>query len=543
MSTAIQISSPTGVEHFDPPLPTGTTALEAPVRSVTLLEDRAQVTRRGTVRVKAGQNRIVVHGVAPVIQDVSLRAEVVTGKARVADARMRRSLRIRTADKPEAARALEEKIESLQRERQQVLEDQSNARARFERIQQMLHLGAEEIPEDAGWGMGMAAQWQDSFDALFRKSRQLRESMLQASFTAERLAEEISAATIQRQAMDRVDHQVVSWLEADVLADADGEVEVRIDYVVPNALWRPLHTARLLGRSQLQLTSSAAVWQATGEDWKDVELKFSTARSSLGTEPPVLHADLLSAKKKNESVVVQARQVQVQKAGLGSTPSSGGGSSPAAPTSVDLPGVDDGGETRNLKAPGKNTIPSDGRPNVIPLFTFEGGAESALVTFPELENKVFLRAVARNTSPSPVLAGPVELLQDNGFVGWTQTLFVAPQEKFELSFGPDDALRVRREEKKSSKQNSVSKWNESTTNVSIYLSNLSGEARHVVVTERTPVSEIEHVKVELDEEKSSSGFKLDDHGFCTWKVDVPANGHLVLQLRFKVSLAPGVQSA
>ncbi len=540
MSTAIQPTSPTGVERYEPPLPTGVTPMEAPVRSVTLLEDRAQVTRRGTVRVSAGQNRIVVHGVAPVLQDVSLRAEILSGKARVADARMRRGLRIRTADKPDAARVLEEKIESLQRERQQVLEDQASSRARFERIQQLLQMGAEELPVDAGWGMGMAAQ-QDSFDALFRKARQLRESMLQATFTVEKLAEEISALMRQRQAMDRVDHQVVSWLEADLLADADGEVELRIDYVVPNALWRPLHTARLLGRNQVQITSSAAVWQDTGEDWKDVELQFSTARSSLGIEPPLLQADLLTVKKKNEAVVVQARQVQVQKAGLGSAPAAGGAR--PTPTSVDLPGVDDGGETRNLRAPGKSSIPSDGRPNVIPLFTFEDGAEAALVTFPELEPKVFLRAVARNTSPSPMLAGPVELLQDNGFVGWTQTLFVAPQEKFELSFGPDDSLRVQREEKKSSKQHHVSKWTENSTGVTIYLSNLSGDARTVVVTERIPVSEIEHVKVELDTEKTTGSPVLDDNGFCTWKAEVPANGHLVLHLRFKVSLAPGVQSA
>ena len=146
--------------------------------------------------------------------------------------------------------------------------------------------------------MGMAAQWQDSFDTLFRKARQLRESTLQATFTAERLAAEIAAVTRQRQAMDRVDHQLVSWLEADVLADAAGEVELRIDYVVPNALWRPLHTARLLGRNRVQVTSSAAVWQETGEDWKDVELRFSTARSSLGTEPPMLHAG--SAQREEE---------------------------------------------------------------------------------------------------------------------------------------------------------------------------------------------------------------------------------------------------
>jgi uncharacterized protein (TIGR02231 family) len=540
MSTAIQPTA-SGVERYEPQLPTGATALEAPVRTVTLLEDRAMVSRQGTVRVRAGQNRIMVRGVAPVLQDVSLRAEVLSGKARVADVRMRRGLRIRTADKPEAARQLEERIETLRREREQVLEDQTRARERFMRISQMLGLGAAEIPEDAGWGMGMASQWQDSFDALFRKARQLREAALQATFASERLAEEIALLLRQRQAMDRVDHQVVSWLEADVLAEADGEVEVRIDYVVPNALWRPLHTARLLGGNRVQVTSSAAVWQDTGEDWKDVELRFSTARSSLGTEPPLLRADLLTVKKKSETVMVQARQVQVQKAGLGSAPASGGARPP--PTGVDLPGVDDGGETRNLRAPGKSSIPSDGRPNVIPLFSFEDKAESALVCFPELETKVFLRAVARNTSSSPVLAGPVELLQDNGFVGWTQTLFVAPQEKFELSFGPDDSVRVQREEKKSSKEHPVSKWNETTTHVTLYVSNLAGEARTAVLTERLPVSEIEHVKVELDTKRTTGSPELDENGFCKWKLEVPANGHTLLHLWFKVSLAPGVQSA
>ncbi len=542
MSTAIQPTPASSLEHYEPPLPTGAAQLTAPVQSVTLLEDRAQVSRRGIVGVKAGQNRVIVHGVAPVLQDVSLRAEVLSGKGRVADVRIRRGLRIRTADKPEAARVLEEKLQALQREREQVLEDQASARARFERIQQLLNLGASELPVDAGWGMGLASQWQDSFDTLFRKARQLREAILKATFTAERLEAEIASLTGQRQALDRVDHQLVSWLEADVLADADGEVELRIDYVVPNALWRPLHTARLLGRNRVQIVSSAAVWQNTGEDWKDVELRFSTARSSLGTEPPLLQQDLLTVKKKNEAVVVQARQVQVQKAGLGSAPAAGGAAA-IAPSSVDLPGVDDGGETRNLKAAGKSTIPSDGRPNVIPLFTCEDGAESALVTFPELEPKVFLRAVTRNSSANPLLAGPVELLQDNGFVGWTQTLFVAPQEKFELSFGPDDSLRVQRDEKKSNKQHHVSKWNETTNHVTIYLSNLSGDTRSVVVTERLPVSEIEHVKVELDKEKTTGTPELDDNGFCKWKAEVPANGHLVLHLWFKVSMAPGVQSA
>jgi hypothetical protein len=190
-----------------------------------------------------------------------------------------------------------------------------------------------------------------------------------------------------------------------VILSLDGkEHDLAVGYVAATPLWRPSYRV-VVDKQGADLQVWGIVQNLSGEDWKDVELQFSTARSSLGTEPPLLHPDLLTVKKKNEAVVVQARQVQVQKAGLGSAPAAGGAR--PTPTSVDLPGVDDGGETRNLRALGKCSIPSDGRPNVIPLFTFEDGAEAALVTFPELEPKVFLRAVARNTSPSPMLAGPV----------------------------------------------------------------------------------------------------------------------------------------
>jgi hypothetical protein len=119
---------------------------------------------------------------------------------------------------------------------------------------------------------------------------------------------------------------------------------------------------------------------------------------------------------------------------------------------------------------------------------------------------------------------------------------VAPQEKFELSFGPDDAIRIQREDKKHREEvDSVSKWTEQTLHRLLYLSNLSGEARTVTVTERIPVAEIEHVKVELDTKKTTGEPVLDENGFVTWKVELPANGHTTLHLWFKMSMAPGVQ--
>src|SRR5690606_19173439 len=89
--------------------------LEAPIRTVTLLEDRAQITRRGKLSLAAGIHRLTVAGASPVIQDVALRARVEGGGARVSDVRVRREMLLRREDKPEQRRLLEERADEVAR--------------------------------------------------------------------------------------------------------------------------------------------------------------------------------------------------------------------------------------------------------------------------------------------------------------------------------------------------------------------------------------------------------------------------------------------
>lgn len=525
------------VEQFFPAPTPDARPVHAPVTQVTLLEDRAQVMRSGKVELTAGLNRLIIKDVAPVIQDVSLRAEVTGG--RVADVRIRRAMRVVRAEKPEAARELEEAIEQLRRRVEQTAEDRQQLEERLRRTAEVLVKGLNELPEDVAWGLVNPQAWHDTFESLFKRSRALREAILEHHHRAEDGAEQLRILVEKRLALDRPDMAFVAWLEVDVVAEGAGSRELAVHYTVPNAVWRPLHSARLKGDGTLHFSCSAAVWQRTGEDWQDATLLFSTARSSLGTEPPLLNEDRLTAQKKAEQVVVQARQVAVQRASV--SPGGSAANRPAAPRTVDLPGVDDGGEVRNLKAPAPATVPSNGRPNILPLFAFDAESRTSLVAFPELEPKAFLRAVQRNRSPLPILAGPVELVQKNGFVGWTQVLFVAPGEEFELSFGPDDAMRITRTERKETDKETVDTWQVNTLHVELFLSNLGGETRTVEVTERIPVSEIEQVKVDLVAKKCSPETRLNDNGFCTWTLELPARTQQRINLWYKVSTAPGVQ--
>jgi uncharacterized protein (TIGR02231 family) len=533
----------TRVEFF-PSLDDGLRRVEAPVREVTVLEDRAQVHRVARVKLEPGRNRLLIRNVAPVLQDVSLRGELTldkdnaAGSATLSDLRARRAVRVRAADKPELARAVEEEIEKLQLRFAEVAEDRQRAEERYRAILSILAKGVTEIPEDASWGLVNHQLWHDTFEALYKRSRTLAETSIEHYFTQLEISEEMNRLSAKRHAFDRWDTDFVAWIEVDLEADRSCQVELKVEYVVPNAIWRPLHAARMTPDGKLRFRCSAAVWQNTGEDWRDAQLIFSTARASLGTEPPLLADDFLQAQRKSDRVVVEQRQVAVQKAGPGEK---GGGGEPPR-RAVDLPGVDDGGDVQNLRSSGPSDVPSDGRLNVIQLFEFESEADCQLVTLPELEQKAFLRATVANEAGHPILAGPVELIRESGVVGWTKVMFVAPKERFELSFGHDDGLRIYRTVETRTEQDEVDRWTHNDAYVALFLSNLEGSEKALEVRERIPVSEIEHVRVNLIEEWCKPGKpEVDENGFCSYRVTLPPNGRTTLQLGWRVSTAPDVE--
>jgi uncharacterized protein (TIGR02231 family) len=522
-----------------PPRDSELAEVSLPIVTVTLLEDRAQVKRRGTVRAKNGRNRLVVLDVAPVLQDVSLQGSVVAGSATIADVRARRAMRILSAAKPEAIRALDKELEGLGNRFHELAEERARAEGRREQILGILEKCVREVPEDVAWGSTNHQAWRDNFETLFKRSRELKKRSLEHHFAQRDLIEEIDNASLRRMNADRPDARLVAWVEIDLLTNEDQDVEIGLEYVVPNAIWRPIHSARLSKDSRLRFVSSAAVWQNTGEDWDGVDLVFSTARSSLGTEPPLLSDDLLVARRRSEQVEVSLREVAIQRTGRERVDMETQ-SMDRSMDRVDLPGVDDGGDTQALKARGKSRVPSDGRPNIIPIMEFETEADSSLILIPELDPKVFLRSAQKNDGAMPILAGPVELLRDNGFVGWTQVLYVAPKDRFELSFGPDDSIRVARKVQDAREPNPIDKWSMTVSLVSVYISNLSVEPKRITLKERIPVSEIEHARVTLIGDKTSGAPEVDDDGIVTWKIELPGEDHKKIRLAWSLALSPDV---
>ncbi len=530
----------------DPQATVEARALEAPVVEVLVLEDRARVTRRGRVTVPAGQSRLRVAGVAPVLVDKTLTAGC--DGATVIDVRCRRALAPWRRDEPgvdagaraAAAIALAGEVDAAATE---VARHEAELAVTEREVADVARLGEvalAELAAEAAWGRapGGAAARLARLDA---RDAELAAAIVDRRLTLERGRRDLAA--LRARAAAALDDAGVDTAELviDVVAAAAGELALSLEYLVPGACWRPYHTATLRG-DEVTIATDACVWQHTGEDWRDVALACSTERPSLGASPPPLVSDELRVQRKADAVVVEARDQDIEETGLGVER--------AQTTAAAVPGVDDGGVTQVLRAPHPATIVADGRPYRVRLGEHTTLAEVALVAFPERSPCVFTRVRLANGG-RPLLAGPVDLIRHSGHVGRTSILYVAPGERFELGFGPEPDVRLHRDERRKRDEAGVlGSWNEARVRVAVRLSNLGRTARTVEVTERIPVSEIDKVEIRLagadawqledddgerrDDTPLVSARAVDEDGLVRWTVALPARDRRAVALQYVI---------
>lgn len=509
--------------------------VDVPVVEVTVQEDRALVRREGTVSLPPGRTRVRIEGVAPVLVDKSLVAELVDpagdddDSPAVLGVSAQRSRVTEQRQRPEAHAELRDQLFRRRAELHEQRTRLAETETEHETVGALLGTTLAELAENASWGTPPSADDHAVLDRL--EQRVLELGAQRCAELAEIQRQEQQLADLQQlaQATDSVAAHATATLEVELRnpGDAERAVRLRVDYLVPGALWRPWHRARLHeGEApEVELQCEGCVWQATGEDWTDVQLWFSTERPSLGLTPPPLHTDRLATRKKGSAVEVQTRQQEIHTAGLGAADEG------APPPAEELPGIDDGGEAQRLRGRGRSTIPGDGRPYRVPLFELRGPAELSLRCVPELAPAVLLRSEQANAAAHPLLAGPVDLMRHSGLVGRTSILYVAPGERFELGWGPDNALRVTRElEPLEWERKTLSAWTRKPRRVRIKLSNLEAAPRSIEVRERIAVSEIDKVKVELVSTEPSTS--VDADGFLRWDIRLRGLEHHTLKVEW-----------
>lgn len=517
---------------------------ELPIVEVTVFEDRARVRRRGIVPLTGERTHVELSDVAVVIVDRTLvgwtrrpTGSDLGSRREIPSIRVVRRLVHEPRDSPDALSEAEMRLE-------QARDRVADLRARIEELEAFVgslaaigRLAIVDTVTDAAFGLGDEAARIERFAAIDRELAAAREERLRIEDELDDAQQELAALERDFAVRCAPTSRARASLRFVVLAEpGQDRAEVEIVYVVANACWRPLHRAELSvapssPRGQLIVRTDACVWQNTGEDWPEAKLTFSTERSSRPASAPKLATDRLAVRLRGAATIVASRQVAVASTGPGVAASSDG-----------LPGIDDGGQPRRAEARRPTRVPSDGRPHRTTIGSFETEAELALVAYPELVPVVLRRSVQVNASPHPLLAGPVELVRDGGFVGRTTIRFVAPGERFELGWGPEGALRLDREETvRTGHPSLLSTARVTLVDRTLRISSLAAIPLTLEIVERIPVSELEKVRILLDPRRSWPGARADEDGMVRLRTTVEAGGRVLVTLGFEVRAAHDVQ--
>ncbi|MFF1549328.1 mucoidy inhibitor MuiA family protein [Streptomyces sp. NPDC058291] len=501
-----------------------------PVTAVTCLEDRAHVERTAGITLEAGVQRLRLGPVGALAVDRTLHAELTAEHpATVLDVRIVRTWEPRGPQPADDDSALRRRLRTLEAELSALGRRRERLHTRLDVLGRLAADLLREIGEGAGFGESEGPRWQRELDRVDAE-RDAHAERLRALET-ESTALDAELGALQR-AMDLAEQEpaeLIGHIELTVRATAAGPAGLRLSHLTPCALWRPVYRAVLDGDS-LTLETDAMVWQRTGEDWSDVRLTLSTARSAQATEPPRLGEDCLTLQDRSpaerRTVEVELREEDV--ADLGPAPVLG------------LPGVDDGGEVRVLHAPAPVSVPADGRAHRVPLSVFTTTAGIEYACAPELSPLVTQVVRFDNRSGHALLAGPVDLVRHSGFSGRGTLDFTAPGAAVELAYGSRDDHRVTRRTEEVRDTSAITQRTLVTRTVRLHLSRFSTPGEHgdqaVVLRERIPVSEVSAVQTRVREEACSPvPDAVDADGIARWDLVLPPGGRRTVTLVYELS--------
>jgi uncharacterized protein (TIGR02231 family) len=521
------------------------TPVSSAITAVTVYQDRAIVTRVGSADIAAGENELSFPNLPQSVVDSSLQ---VGGRGpegtTILDVRAEPRT-IAAAPNPRV-HAIDDKIRALETQRR-VLTDRVATLAGERTVLNQVAAGAA-APAQGDRAVGSAprgpADWQQLLAFYETGLERIGAEQRSLDKQVEEIDSRISSLNSEKGELSARNERDVKDVIVRISAGQAGKVEVTLSYALADASWTPTYEARLsTTESKLGLGYFGMVSQRTGEDWNGVALTLSTARPSLGggaPELPVWVVPIPPSPPPTGTMMSEDKGVTVL------SPFGGEAlKARAAPRYIQVIRADlfSGSAAVSLQATSATfriaapaNIPCDGVGHRVGIGTLLLGATTTYKTTPKLLPAAFLDASITNGPDFPLLAGQAFAFLDGMFVAKVDMKTVMPGEKFNLSFGVDEGIKVERKTVGEVAENGSFlsgnlRW---AASYMITVTNNKTVPAAVEVTDQIPVSRNEKIVVE-QVEPDSDALKATDQGLLVWKLDLKPGEKREIPLKFTIT--------
>ncbi|KAI0750044.1 hypothetical protein C8Q80DRAFT_1314673 [Daedaleopsis nitida] len=426
-------------------------ATEHNIKSATVFQSSmaAEITRSFPLKLQNGRNNIVISGLSEKIDKESPRIHGLGSAARVFDVCCHtRTMNSKTKHKDEIEELIKKKKElgverSLFQQESRVFDSDNTS-----------VLLTKAYPE---------VEFENLLDRVAQRKRATSIAIIELDDKISKLEKEINLLGRKHQG------EANAVVAATVFADRDCEVTLQLTYqgsYVRSGLrcqlgpYYDLRASTKDGKpsADISLHYCANISQNTGEDWNEAVLTLSTATSQTlqSLSVPALESLKISATSPTppargnlprhaeyrrgyaEPIVIMTQVPDI------SRPSSPEGIPSRQPTPPPLAAAVDSRNPLALAFRIVDTVflPSDGLAHKVSIALLDFSAELKYVCVPRQKEAVFIEASIKNTSDYELLAGPVSVFMDNGFVTKTSLGLISLNESFTCTLGVDTAFKV-----------------------------------------------------------------------------------------------------
>jgi len=498
------------------------------ITTVTVYPDRAMTTRSASLSLKPGSYLVSFDSLPTLIQDDSVRVE---GKgsagATIVGLEVKRVFLEQSGDK--RVKEIDEEIRNLERQSGGLDARKTGLASQKAFLDSIRVAWGERISRELAVGRPSSAELQDASVFVGTGVTKAEEQARDLDAEKRQIKDRIDALRRQRDEATGSRRKESKTVEVSLEVSREGSLVLDLSAVTLQAGWEPSYDVRLAGDGKSAgLTFRALVRQQTGEDWKDVDLNLSTARPSAGGAPPELYpwrvsfyrplpmaAPMMAAsapRLARKSIGTMNDAAEIESADI---------LQESAPAEYLTAEASSQQTSVSFRIPRKVDIPSDNtqHANVVTMEQLPVSLE--FLATPKLSPFVFLKSEIVNRASYPLLPGKVNIFTGSTFTGSSYLKKVASGEKFDLFFGSDERVTVKREELKQHKEAGIFGKNRMSYRYRIEVANFRGEDQIVTVRDQLPLAGDAEIKVTLDE-PSIKPEEIRDDGRLTWKLPLKA---------------------
>jgi uncharacterized protein (TIGR02231 family) len=326
-----------------------------------------------------------------------------------------------------------------------------------------------------------------------------------------------------------------SEIVVSVSADAPTVAEINFQYLVANAGWYPVYDLRATNtKSPVKLSYKANVYQSTGEEWKSVKLKLSTANPNQGGVKPELHAWYLDFEQAVYRIKGKISGAVMRSAAPAAMSSQDGDAKmeEAASTADFVNTIQTSLNTEfSLGIP--YTVLSSSKPTLVDIRNHELKADYQYSVAPKLDADAFLMAQITGWEEFSLLPGEANVFFEGTFVAKT---YIDPnniKDTLSLSLGRDKRIVVKREKLKDyTSRKGIGANQRDSYAYEISVRNTKSEPVKIRVEDQVPVSKNSQIEVTVTDAGNAN--YSTETGKLVWELTLQPNETKKVVYKFDV---------